>query len=267
MPELPDTSVDMILADLPYGTTQNKWDVIIPLKPLWKQYERIIKDNGAIILTAAEPFTSLLVVSKYKMFKYDLIWEKDRPTGFLNANRMPLRNHENILVFYKSLPVYNPQKTKDHKPSNVSGHAIKQTTNYGAFNHLITGGQTDRFPRSVQKFNVANSMHGIIHATQKPAKLFEYLIRTYTNEGDTVLDNVIGSGTTAVAAFRTGRRWIGIEKDPDIYEMCLRRIQRDTQQLTIWTQNNRMNRTSKGRGGNSAANDSAVAAPLFAGYA
>jgi len=224
MKRIPDGSVDMILADLPYGTTRNKWDSIIPLDELWTQYERIIKERGAIVLTAQTPFDKVLGASNLKLLRYEWIWEKDRASGHLNAKRMPMKAHENILIFYKRLPKYNPQMTYGHKPANTSGRRLKETTNYGKFDNIITGGQTSRYPRSVQKFNVVNSAHGIVHPTQKPVALFEYLIRTYTNEGEVVLDNVIGSGTTAVAAVNTGRNFIGIEKEPEYADIARRRV-------------------------------------------
>jgi len=209
---------------LPYGTTQNKWDSIIPLDNLWEQYKRIIKDNGAIVLTAQTPFDKVLGVSNLKMLKYEWIWEKDRSSGHLNAKKMPMKAHENIMIFYKKTPIYNPQKTRGHKPSNVSGKRKKETTNYGHFESLISGGQTDRYPRSVIKINVVNSQHNPLHPTQKPVALFEYLIKTYTNENETVLDNCMGSGTTAVASINTNRNWIGIENDETYFEVANKRI-------------------------------------------
>ena len=224
MRRIPDGSVDMILADLPYGTTRNKWDSVIPLNELWAQYKRIIKNRGAIVLTAQTPFDKVLGESNLGMLRYEWIWEKDRASGHLNAKKMPMKSHENILIFYKKLPAYNPQMTTGHKPSNTSGRRLKETTNYGRFNNIITGGQTTRYPRSVQKFNVVNSAHGIMHPTQKPVALFEYLIRTYTNENEIVLDNVIGSGTTGVAAVNTNRNFIGIELDEEYCRIANDRI-------------------------------------------
>ena len=226
MCRLPDNSIDMILADLPYGTTQNKWDSVIPLDKLWKQYKRVIKENGAIVLTASSNFTPKLKMSNLSWFRYEWIWEKDRASGFLNANRMPLRAHENIVVFYKKMPTYNPQKTKGHKPSNRNGIKHKDTTNYRNFEHKIKGGQTDRYPRSVIKFNVVNtqSAEGYLHPTQKPVDLFEYLIKTYTNKNEIVLDNVMGSGTTAIACLKTDRKFIGFEREVEYYNIALKRI-------------------------------------------
>jgi len=219
-----DKSIDMIFCDLPYGTTRNKWDSIIPLDKLWSEYERIIKDNGAIVLFAQTPFDKVLGASNLKLLKYEWIWEKDRASGHLNAKKMPMKAHENILVFYKKLPTYNPQKTTGHKPSNASGRRLKETTNYGKFEQIISGGQTTRYPRSVQKVNVVNSQHGIIHPTQKPLSLIEYMIRTYTNESDLILDNTCGSGTTGLGAKNLKRNYIMMEQDPKYFEIAKARV-------------------------------------------
>ena len=219
-----DKSIDMIFCDLPYGTTRNKWDSIIPLDKLWSEYERIIKDNGAIVLFAQTPFDKVLGASNLKLLKYEWIWEKDRASGHLNAKKMPMKAHENILVFYKKLPTYNPQKTTGHKPSNTSGRRLKETTNYGKFEQIISGGQTTRYPRSVQKVNVVNSQHGIIHPTQKPLSLIEYMIRTYTNESDLILDNTCGSGTTGLGAKNLKRNYIMMEQDPKYFEIAKSRV-------------------------------------------
>lgn len=212
--------VDMVLCDLPYGTTQNKWDSVLPLAELWAQYWRLLKSNGPAVLTAAQPFTSALVMSQIERFKYDWTWEKNNPSGHLNANKMPLRCHEDVLVFCRALAPYFPQKT--------SGHPLKQATrvgfseNYGS-QKLNSYSSTDRYPRSVQKIN-GHSKSDTKHPTQKPVALFEYLIRTYTNLGELVLDNTAGSGTTAIAAMRAGRRWICIEKDPDYFAQAVARV-------------------------------------------
>jgi DNA modification methylase len=224
MKTIEDKSIDAIICDLPYGTTRNKWDSIIPLDLLWEQYNRIIKERGAIVLFAQTPFDKVLGASNLKMLKYEWILEKDRASGHLNAKKMPMKAHENILVFYKKLPIYNPQKTTGHKPSNVSGKRLKETTNYGKFENLIKGGQTDRYPRSVYKCNVVNSQHGIVHPTQKPLSLVEMLVSTYTNEGDTILDNTMGSGTTMLACKNLNRNGIGIEKDPQHYAVAVARV-------------------------------------------
>ena len=224
MQNIPDNSIDMILCDLPYGTTRNKWDVTLPFDALWNQYERIIKEHGAIVLTANGLFTVDLISSNKKIWRYNLIWEKTTPTGFLNANRMPLRIHEDICVFYKKLPIYNPQKTSGHKPVNVYTKLTSDGTNYGKTKiGLNGGGQTDRYPTSIIRFPT-DKQKSALHPTQKPVALFEYLIKTYTNEGGTVLDNCIGSGTTAIAAIKTGRNWIGIEKDDKYCQIAQHRI-------------------------------------------
>jgi site-specific DNA-methyltransferase (adenine-specific) len=224
MQDIESNSIDLILCDLPYGTTRNKWDSIIPLELLWKQYERIIKERGAIVLFAQTPFDKVLGCSNLDWLKYEWICEKDRASGHLNAKKMPMKAHENILVFYKKLPTYNPQKTTGHKPSNTSGKRLKETTNYGKFDQIISGGQTDRYPRSVHKCNVVNSQHGIVHPTQKPVKLLEMFIKTYTNENDLVLDNTMGSGSTGVACKNTNRNFIGIEKDENYFNIAVKRI-------------------------------------------
>ncbi len=228
LPKISDKSINMILCDLPYNKTRNSWDNIIDLNLLWKEYERIIKNNGAIVLTAIQPFTSTLVNSNLKLFKYELIWEKNKSTGFLNAKKMPLRNHESILIFYKKLPVYNPQKTSGHKPANSYTTHTSSGSNYGKTKIGITGGgQTDRYPKSILKFKVVNNDNSggdKLHPTQKPVPLFEYLIKTYTNEGDVILDNCIGSGTTAVACLNLNRKFIGIEKEEKYVDISCERI-------------------------------------------
>lgn len=229
MNDITSKSIDMILCDLPYNVTRNKWDVIIPFDKLWKRYERIIKDDGAIVLTAVQPFTSMLITSNPKLFRYDWVWEKNKSTGFLNAKKMPLRKHESIVVFYKKLPTYNPQKTTGHKPANSYTKHTSDGSNYGKTKLGITGGgQTDRYPTSIQKFNVVNndnSGNNKYHPTQKPVDMFEYLIKTYTDEGDIVLDNCMGSGTTCIAAINTNRRYIGIEKERKYFDVALKRVE------------------------------------------
>lgn len=214
---IPDKSVDMILCDLPYGTTRNKWDSIIPLDALWAQYERITKDNGAIVLTAQTPFDKVLGASNLKLLKYEWIWQKTQGTGHLNAKKMPMKNHENVLVFYKSLPTYNPQMTEGKPYTQKSGRA---SSNYNPQVSIVTENKGERYPLSVQLFKSEKGFH----PTQKPTELFEYLIRTYTNEGEIVLDNCMGSGTTAVAAVRTGRKFIGFETEPSYIEIANNRI-------------------------------------------
>lgn len=223
MQDIPDGSVDMILCDLPYGTTACKWDTVIPFEPLWTQYKRIIKDNGAIVLTAAQPFTSALIMSNPKMFKYDWVWDKIKGTGFLNAKRMPMRNHESILIFYKKQPTYNPQKTHGHKKKESFRAKHLQTEVYGDMNNDYTYSSTERYPRSIQAIST-DTQNSSLHPTQKPVALFEYLIKTYTNEGNTVLDNCGGSGTTGVACINTNRNYILMEKEQKYYDIILQRL-------------------------------------------
>ena len=225
MNDVPDKSIDMILCDLPYGTTKNKWDSIIDLDELWNHYNRIIKDNGAIVLTAQTPFDKVLGVSNLKMLKYEWIWEKTSATGHLNAKKMPMKAHENILVFYKKPPTYNPQKTTGHERKvSTAKHKrnSKNSSNYGE-SSATTYDSTERYPRSVQLFST-DKQKSSLHPTQKPVALFEYLIKTYSNEGETVLDNCMGSGTTAVACMNTNRNYIGFELDKDYYELANERI-------------------------------------------
>jgi site-specific DNA-methyltransferase (adenine-specific) len=230
MPKIPDKSIDMILCDLPYGTTQCKWDIIIPFDKLWEQYDRIIKDNGAMVFTASQPFTSLFVMSNFKLFKYELIWDKDRPTGFALANKMPMKVHENILIFYKNPPTYNPIKwkgrpnhaiTKGNKDTNVISKNRESQPNTKQLSVDLSG---DKFPISIiYEKKMGGSI--TVHPTQKPVPLFEYLIKTYTSENKIVLDNSAGSCTTAVAAKNTNRKWICIEKEEKYCEISKKRIQ------------------------------------------
>lgn len=232
MKEIPDGSVDMILADLPYGmTARNEWDKKIPLPPLWGQYERIIKGNGAIVLFSQMPFGAELIQSNRKMFRYEWIYQKTLPGGFLNAKRMPLRVHENVLVFYNSLPTFNPQKTTG-EPYDKGILKPSTTTNYGLHGaHVGINPTGERFPVDVVKYSNANR-HNVFHPTQKPVALLEYLIKTYTNPGETVLDNVMGSGSTGVAAVNTGRKFIGIELDEKFYETAKSRIEKAIEEKT-----------------------------------
>ena len=221
-----DKSIDMILCDLPYGTTaRNKWDCIITFEHLWDQYERIIKDNGAIVLTAQTPFDKVLGCSNLKMLRYEWIWEKTSATGHLNAKKMPMKAHENILVFYKKLPTYNPQKTFGHERKvSKAEHKVNcvMTSNYNEHG-LTTYDSTERYPRSVLKFPTDKQKEAL-HPTQKPVALFEYLIRTYTNEGNLVLDNCMGSGTTAIACINTNRNYIGFETEQRYIKIANTRI-------------------------------------------
>jgi site-specific DNA-methyltransferase (adenine-specific) len=225
MPSLPDKSIDMILCDLPYGTTACKWDTVIPFAPLWVQYERLIKDNGAIVLTASQPFTTALISSNMRLFKYELIWDKTFGRQPQLANVQPMKRHENILIFGKGRIIYNPQKTPLDRPYKSSGAG----NNAGTENHHKLGLKkqakvyTDKTPDSVLAFK-PHSNSGIYHPTQKPVALFEYLIKTYTNPGDTILDNCAGSGTTAIAAEQSGRNSILIEREPKYCDIIRKRL-------------------------------------------
>ena len=222
MKQIPDGSVDMILCDLPYGTTQNSWDSVIDLAALWSQYERIC--SGPIVLTAQTPFDKVLGVSNIKFLKYEWVWEKTHPTGHLNAKRAPMKAHENVLVFYKKQPIYNPIKTSGHKRKTATKrHDFTETYGKQTFDELPYD-STERYPRSVLVFP-SDKQTSKLHPTQKPVALMEYMIRTYTNEGMTVLDNCMGSGTTGVACANTGRKFIGIEMDEKYFEIAKNRVE------------------------------------------
>lgn len=226
MNNISDKSVDMILCDLPYGTTKCKWDITIPFVPLWEQYKRIIKDNGAIVLFANGMFTADLMNSNRKMWRYNLIWAKTTVTGFLNAKKMPLRQHEDICIFYKKPPTYNPQKTFGHKRKvSLAQHKenCKMTDNYGKHD-FCSYDSTERYPTSILTFKT-DKQKSSLHSTQKPVALCEYLIKSYTNEGDLVLDNCMGSGTTGVACINTKREFIGIELNEDYFKIAKERIE------------------------------------------
>ena len=238
MRDIPDKSIDMILCDLPYGTTACKWDTIIPFELLWEQYKRIIKDNGAIILTGQEPFSSHLRLSNITMYKYDWVWEKSNPTGMGQANKKPMKYHELISVFYKKQPTYNKQmivressRIKDAHKSNYKFNVSDLTTGNQqckSYKDIDSKRYDPNFknPSSIIKINSlrANSKEWCSHPTQKPVALFEYLIKTYTNESEIILDNCIGSGTTAIACINTGRNFIGIEKDEKYCEIAKNRV-------------------------------------------
>lgn len=227
MKDIDDKSIDMILCDLPYGTTRNKWDSIIPLDALWKQYERIIKDNGCIALFSQTPFDKVLGNSNLKLLKYEWVWEKNKATGFLNSKKMPLKAHENILIFYKNLPIYNPQGLiKKDKPTINKGSRGKKERGAGGTNYGIATKDAiqeyENYPRDVLRFGVVMKP---LHPTQKPVELCEYLIKTYTNENELILDNCIGSGTTAIACINTNRNYIGFELDNTYCGIANKRIQ------------------------------------------
>ena len=224
MKNIEDNSIDMILCDLPYGTTANKWDSIIPIDKLWEQYNRIIKDNGVIALFSQMPFGAKLIASNYKNFRYEWIWEKDTSTGFLNSNKMPLKKHENILIFYKKLPTYNPQWGQG-KPYTRTGK--NYSTNYNTRKEYVTYTVNDgrRYPIDIIKINRKDTDRHL-HPTQKPVELLSYLIKTYTNDGETILDNCMGSGSTGVATLEVGgdRKFIGIELDDKYFDIACKRI-------------------------------------------
>jgi site-specific DNA-methyltransferase (adenine-specific) len=243
MKDIADKSIDAIICDLPYGTTACKWDSIIPFEPLWKQYKRVIKDNGAIVLFGSEPFSSALRMSNIENYKYDWIWDKNKPTGMLNAKRQPLRRFENIMVFYKKQCTYNPQKIKNSK-------GVEKRSLY-AYNRKNEGGETtgkirqggisseyeaDKLlPVNIQVFKKPNKP---IHPTQKPLELLKYLVKTYTNENDLVLDNTMGSGTTGVACINTNRNFIGIELDETYFNIAKKRIEEQKLQIKLFTNEN-----------------------------
>lgn len=231
MKAIPDKSIDMILSDLPYGITKNSWDSVINLDQMWEQYERIIKDDGAIILTAQTPFSIVLGASNLKLLKYELIWEKTEATGFYHAKHAPLKAHENILVFYKNKPVYNPQMTKGEPYSYKKGKQVSATYGGASGTGLIRN-DGKRYPRSVLKFK-KDKQKSSLHPTQKPLALFEWLVKTYTNPGDLVLDNCIGSGTTAVACQNTDRNFIGMDSEKKYVDISIERLRNNANQLTL----------------------------------
>lgn len=219
LPSLEDASVNMVLCDLPYGTTHCDWDAVIPFPPLWEEYERIVKEDGAIVLTASQPFTAEVVKSNPALFRYELIWRKNRPTGFLDANRKPLKIHESVLVFYKKQPTYNPQ-------FGIGRPYVKKPgTNPEVYNdceRIDSLNDGRRYPLSVIEADVEPRGNG--HPTGKPVSLFEYLLRTFTNEGDLVLDNCLGGGTTAVACEENKRRWVGMELEEKYCALTVKRL-------------------------------------------
>ncbi len=229
MKEIPDGVIDMILCDLPYGTTACKWDIIIPFEPLWKEYKRITKPNAAIVLTASQPFTSNLIMSQIENFKYEWIWEKDKPSNFALANKMPMKYHENICIFYYKQPTYNKQPQLREGRGKERYKYIVDNSNQSSDHLILTNNAKfydpdNKNPSSIQYFNTGRRQNGI-HPTQKPVALFEYLIKTYTNENELVLDNATGSGTTAIAAINTNRKWVCIEKEKEYYDKAIERIE------------------------------------------
>ena len=220
MKEIPDNSVDLILCDLPYGTTQNKWDTVLDLEKLWEGYNRIAKDNTPIVLFSQMPFTTTLVNSNLPNFKYEWIWQKQKGTGYLNAKKMPLKAHENILVFYKKLPLYNPQMRTGFKSYSYKNG--KNSNNYHGHSRVITTSNGERYPIDILEFSRDDKQK--LHPTQKPVALLEYLIKTYTNEGATVLDNCMGSGSTCVACINTNRNYIGFELNETYFNIAKERL-------------------------------------------
>jgi len=224
MKDIPDGSIDMILCDLPYGTTKCKWDVIVPFEPLWEQYERIIKDDAAIVLFGSEPFSSYLRLSNIKLYKYDLIWEKNNGAGFLDCNVRPIKYHEEIMVFSKYGSSNGAKNKMKYYPQGlvyVDKHNSRgQSSILNDVKNGCTNTKYENYPKSVLRFSKDKQ----IHPTQKPVALCEYLIRTYTNEGETVLDNCMGSGTTGVACKNLNRNFIGIELDPEYFKIAEKRI-------------------------------------------
>jgi site-specific DNA-methyltransferase (adenine-specific) len=244
MDNITDKSIDMILCDLPYGcTARNKWDVIIPFEQLWKQYQRIIKDNGAIVLFGKQPFTSMMIMSNPNMYKYNLVWKKNLKTGNLNARKMPMGAFEDIMVFYKKSPVYNPQQIPRTYQVPSGNKFNSKTTNYGKQKELYIDRQNEWLMPddvidyedgiSLDALELENEMlyikcvhnsSGKLHPTQKPVELLEWLIKTYTNEGDIVLDNAMGSGSTGVACMNVNRKFIGIELEEKYYHIASERL-------------------------------------------
>src|SRR5699024_11330204 len=229
MKRIPDGSVDMILCDLPYGTTEAKWDTVIPLEPLWVEYKRVIKTSGAIVLTASQPFTSILGASNPNWLKYSWVWKKSRAANGMIARHQPLKYHEDVLVFGKGATTYNPQGIKRvDKVSRQEGVSSDLKSNQKRDVEYIQ--KFTNYPSTILEFaNVGNT----IHPTQKPVALFEYLIKTYSNKGETVLDNCMGSGTTAIACLNTDRQYIGFELDETYHKLSLERIDNHTQQLSL----------------------------------
>ena len=239
MKDIPDGSIDAIIADLPYGVLNKnnpnaKWDNVLPFEPLWEQYNRIIKTNGIVILFGQGMFTARLMMSNAKMWRYNLVWDKSAKTGFLNANRMPLRQHEDICIFYNKLPTYNPQmeKCEPHKRNHGKGKNNTQVNKcYGEFISTPTIISDEKYPTSIIKISKEHIFGNFYHPTQKSVSLLEYLIKTYTNENETVLDNTMGSCTTGIACLNTNRKFIGIELDEIYFNIANERIKQNQQEL------------------------------------
>lgn len=236
--ELPTGSINLMLTDMPYGTTQNEWDTLPNIAEMWMHWERILADSGCWVFTSSEPFTSELIMSRRGFFKYDLIWNKKRPTGHLNKDIMPLRQHEQILVFAKGRHTYNPQKHKNKLDRDFRGNNMKpQTDNYGSQKNYVSELDPEwSYPRSIWEFTavIGNSNEKLDHPTQKPLSLFRELVRTYSNEGDTVFDGYAGSGTTAIACIKEKRKFIGSELNADYYSIAANRIKEESSKLVLF---------------------------------
>lgn len=225
---IPDGTIDAVICDLPYGTTACAWDSVIPFDKLWEHYRRVCKPNAAIVLFSQQPFTSTLVMSNPQMFRYEWIWQKEMGTGFLNAKKMPLKDHENVMVFYRDLPTYNPQM-KQGEPYRCKNGAL--SNNYGHREQVETINNGERYPTTIIKYDRDKDK---FHPTQKPVDLLRYLVLTYTNEGDTVLDNCMGSGTTAIACIKERRHFIGFELSKEYFDKAVRRIKAEQAQLRMF---------------------------------
>jgi len=223
-----------VICDIPYGTTQCSWDVVIQFDKMWEAIRCISDDTTPIILFGAEPFSSMLRMSNINNYKYDIVWDKIKGTGFLNAKKQPMRNHENIMVFYKKQCLYNPQMTKGHKRKQSFRGKHHQTDAYGEMKNDYKYDSTERYPRSILEFS-SDTQNSSLHPTQKPVSLMEYLIRTYTDEGGLVIDFAHGSGTTGVACYNTGRSYIGVEKDNSIFKISKDRLIQHTNKLRLFT--------------------------------
>ncbi|MGJ1414054.1 DNA-methyltransferase [Sphingobacterium multivorum] len=223
-----------VIADIPYGTTQCSWDVVIPFDKMWEAIKSVTDETTPIVLFGAEPFSSMVRMSNIQEYKYDIIWDKIKGTGFLNAKKQPMRNHENIMVFYKKQCTYNPQMTKGHKRKQSFRGKHHQTDVYGDMNNYYRYDSTERYPRSIQEFS-SDTQNSSLHPTQKPVSLMEYLIRTYTDKDDLVIDFTQGSGTTGIACYNTGREYIGIEKDKLIFDISKKRLTEHTNKLQLFT--------------------------------
>ena len=233
MKGIPDKSIDMILCDLPYGTTRCRWDSVIDFSGLWGGYNRIIKDHGAIMLFSTQPFTAQLVNSNLKYYRYEWIWRKTQAKNHLNAKRQPLRAHENIEVFYKKPPVYNPQMTHGHKRKVATAKYTRENTGTSCYGREVRNDHydsTDRYPVDILTYSAGDQTRRY-HTAQKPVELLEYLVRTYTNEGETVLDNCMGGGSTGIACLRAGRHFIGMEIDTEYYKTAKERIEAEKKRL------------------------------------